>query len=71
MFKVASSAKRAAKIEFFKLIYNHLIKEQEAAHCATIGVITDITCLTITDGMELLEEKLLSRGRNIIPNSLY
>ena len=59
MFEFASSAKRAAKIEFFRLIYNHLIQEQEATLCAAVGMIAHIARLAIADCLELFKQKLL------------
>ena len=52
------------------LIHNNLIKEDESAHGASVGVISYISCLFLADGVEILEKKVLGCSRDVIPMCL-
>ena len=54
-------------IRLIALIYNDFIKEKEASHRASVCVVTDISCLTVANRAEVLEEEVRSGHRNIVP----
>ena len=37
------------------LVHDHFVQEEEAAHCAAVGMIADVTGLDVADGLESLE----------------
>ena len=50
------------------LIYNDFIKEEEASHRASVCMVAYISCLAVANGAEVLEKKVGSGHRNVIPD---